>query len=260
MMTTDRPDVPGQVERVLKPIQQFVRAWMLHTPASHALADRLRMRSENDLWIFGRAGVMGDCTPDVVAAGLGFIGPDYIAEAYAALPAGLTLAAIGTEYAKLCTEWGTAELTRFDPDRMERLDAYGRRLLDAASPAFGPVFAAWRAVPQPADVGGRVALTVHVLRELRGGAHIAAVLAAGITPLDAVLASPAPPPRSGPAWAKTLHWGDGPFRDAAEVVDARREAEAITSRMLHPVYATLDPDELEDFAELVETTRNSIDM
>jgi hypothetical protein len=58
-----------QVERALKPIQQFVRGWMTGAPTDQ-LADRLGMQSGFDVWIVGRAGVLGDCDADVAAAGL----------------------------------------------------------------------------------------------------------------------------------------------------------------------------------------------
>jgi len=72
-----------------------------------------------------------------------------------------------------------------------------------------------------------------VLRELRGGAHIIAVNACGITPLQAVLTSPAPPPRSGPVWAEHLGWR-GPFSDAAAAREPRAEAERLTSKIIAP--------------------------
>lgn len=52
----------------------------------------------------------------------------------------------------------------------------------------------------------------------------------------------------------------GPFRDPEEVRAARLEAETLTGRALEPYFAALDPTELADFGELVETTRNAIDM
>ena len=142
---------------------------------------------------------------------------------------------------------------------MARLDELGRRIADAADGSLGVVFAGWRAQPQPDDVNARVALTMHVLRELRGGAHIIAVHACGITPLEAVLASPAPPPRSGPVWAEHLGW-TGPFADAANHREARMDAERLTSKMLLPIYESIGDEALDEFAELVETTRNAIDM
>jgi hypothetical protein len=247
-----------QVERVLKPIQQFVRGWMTGAPTDQ-LADRLGMQSGFDVWIVGRAGVLGDCDADVAAAGLAFLAPQRVRAAWESLPDGLTHRQVADAYTELCCQWGTGELARFDRTRMTRLDELGRRIADAADGSLGTVFAGWRAQPRPDDVNARVALTMHVLRELRGGAHIIAVNACGITPLDAVLASPAPPPRSGPVWAEHLGWR-GPFADPSAARDARAEAERLTSRMLVPSYGSIGDEALDEFAELVETTRNAIDM
>jgi hypothetical protein len=250
--------VAENVERALKPIQQFVRGWMTGPLAARCAAE-LGLVSEHQLWVVGRAGVLGDGDASVAAAGLGFLGPDMVREAWDALPAGVTHRQVANAYAALCGEWGAAALSRFDPARMARLDELGRRIADAADPAIGAVFAGWRAQPQPDDVGARVALTVHVLRELRGGAHIAAVLACGITPLQAVLASPAAPPRSGPTWAEHLGW-KGPFDDCEAARPARLDAEPLTSKIVASAYASIGAAAVEEFAELIETTRNAIDM
>ena len=250
--------IADQVERVLKPIQQFVRGWMTGAPTDR-LAAELGLSSGGDLWIVGRAGVLGDGDADVAASGLAFLAPDRVRAAWESLPAGLTHRQVADAYANLCCEWGTAELAKFDPARMARLDELGRQIAGAADASIGAVFAGWRAQPQPDDVGARVALTIHVLRELRGGAHIIAVNACGITPLDAVIASPAPLPRSGPVWAEHLGW-IGPFGDPAAAREARAEAERLTSTILLPIYGSIGGAELDEFAELIETTRNAIDM
>jgi hypothetical protein len=255
MTTTTAAD---QVERVLKPIQQFVRGWMTGGPTDR-LAAELGMRSGSDLWIVGRAGVLGDGDADVAAAGLAFLAPDRVRSAWESLPPGLTPRQVADAYTALCCEWGRAELVKFDPTRMARLDELGRRIADAADGSIGAVFAGWRAQPQPDDVNARVALTVHVLRELRGGAHITAVNACGITPLEAVLASPAPAPRSGPVWAEHLGWA-GPFADTTVARQARMESERLTSKMLVPIYGSIGDAALDEFAELIETTRSAIDM
>jgi hypothetical protein len=254
--------VAEQVERVLKPIQQFVRGWMTG-PLADQLAAKLGFESGEDVWVVGRAGVLGDCDAEVAAAGLGFLSAERVRRSWDGLPPGLTHRRVADEYTALCCEWGAAELARFDPARMSRLDELGRRIADAADRSIGTVFAGWRRQRPPArleaDVNARVALTMHVLRELRGGAHIVAVNACGITPLQAVLASPAAPPRSGPPWAEHLGW-KGPFPDAEPFREARRAAEQLTSRILVPIYASIGADALDEFAELVETTRNAIDM
>jgi hypothetical protein len=250
--------VADQVERVLKPIQQFVRGWMTG-PLTDRLAAELGLKSGSDLWIAGRAGVLGDCDADVAAAGLAFLGPDRVRAAWESLPDGLTHRQVADAYTKLCCSWGSSELARFDLARMTRLDELGRRIADAADRSIGTVFAGWRAQPQPDDVNARVALTMHVLRELRGGAHIIAIAACGITPLEAMLASPAAPPRSGPPWAEHMGW-TGPFGDWEQARPARLEAERLTSRILTPIYGSIGDAALDEFAELIETTRNAIDM
>ena len=250
--------VADQVERVLKPIQQFVRGWMTGPPADR-LAAELGLRSGEDLWIVGRAAVLGDGDAAVAASGLAFLAPSRVRAAWESLPEGLTHRQVADAYTGLCCAWGSAELARFDKARMTRLDVLGRAIADAADGSIGALFAGWRAQPQPDDVNARVALTMHVLRELRGGAHIAALHACGLTPLDAVLVSPAPPPRSGPVWAEHLGWS-GPFAEAEGARAARSEAEQLTSRILVPIYGSIGDVALDEFAELVETTRNAIDM
>ena len=106
-----------QVERVLKPIQQFVRGWMIGGP-NDRLAAQLGMPSSQDVWIVGRAGVLGDCDADVAAAGLGFLSPERVRAAWESVPAGLTHRQVADAYADLCCQWGTTELARFDQARM----------------------------------------------------------------------------------------------------------------------------------------------
>ena len=250
--------VADQVERVLKPIQQFVRGWMNGAPADR-LATELGMRCGEDVWIVGRAGVLGNGDAAVATAGLAFLAPARVRAAWESLPPGLAHRAVADAYAASCCQWGAATLCAFEPARIARLDELGRAIADAADPSIGAVFAGWRAQPRPDDVNARAALTMQVLRELRGGAHIAAIAACGITPLQAVLASPAAPPRSGPVWAEHLGW-TGPFPDPTPARDARLEAEKLTSRIITPAYAAIGETALEEFADLVETTRNGIDM
>ena len=250
--------VGDAVERVLKPIQQFTRGWMLsRSTAEYGVG--LGFASGEDFWICGRAGVLGECRADVAAAGLAFIAPEVVARAWDSLPSGMTHSQVADEYAGRCTEWGRTALAGFDRGDMQRLDALGRRVAAAAPPALGSLFAGWRAMPVPDDVGSRVALTTQVLREMRGAAHIVAIQSCGLTPLDAVLASPAAPPRSGPGWAEHLGW-TAPFRDPEEVRQARLQAELVTSAILAPYFGILSGAELDEFTELVVTTRGSLDM
>lgn len=243
----------------LKPaIQQWVRGWM-QGPAASKRASELGLRDGQQIWIVGRAGVLGDGDAAVAAAGLAFLAPALVRQAWDALPAPLTPRKVAAAYAQLACDWGHSELPRFGDATLERLDTLGRRVVDAADGSLGTVFAGWRAVPEPASLGARVALTMHVVRELRGAAHIVALHATGLTPLQAVLASPAAPPRTGAPWAEHLGW-TGPFDDPAQFVAARAEAEDLTNRILGPAFDALDAAELAEFAELCTSVRNAIEM
>jgi len=132
-------------------------------------------------------------------------------------------------------------------------------VIGAAPCSLGVLFAGWRAMPKPAGLGAQVALSTHVLREMRGAAHIAAVNAVGITPLQAVLASPAPPPRSGPEWAEHLGW-TGPFEDPGALRAARDQAEDLTNEIMARSFDVLSPDEVAELARLLSGTRDAIDM
>ncbi|MFK7918507.1 MAG: hypothetical protein AB8G14_10545 [Ilumatobacter sp.] len=246
------------IERLVKPTQQFVRGWML-TSDTAAHGTSIGFATGTDFWIVGRAGVLGECTAETAIAGLAFHAPDIITRAWHGVPAAMTHLEVAYTYAQLAIRWGESELARFDSDRLERLDDYGRRIIDAAPSSLGSIFAGWRNVPVPESVEGRVALTGHVLREMRGAAHIAAITTVGLTPLDAILASTNAPPRTGPKYAERMGFV-GPFRDPDEIREQRLEADVITSKILTPYFDVLDADELADFADVFESTRNAIDM
>ena len=246
------------VAALKRPIQQWTRGWML-VPETDERGVELGLRDGEQFWIVGRAGVLGDGDADVATAGLAYIAPSRVRAAWDRLPAGLTPRQVADAYAARIFEWGDRELPRFGEERLGRLDELARRVEDAAPASVGAVFAGWRAVPPPAGAGARVALTMHVMRELRGAASIVATHAVGLTPLQAVLASPAPPPRSGPPWARHLGW-EGPF-DSAEPLRARREqAEDLNNEILVPYFDVLDAAELDELADLVTSIRDAIEM
>jgi hypothetical protein len=246
------------IDRLVKPTQQFTRGWML-TDKTVAFATSIGFASGTDFWIVGRGGVLGECTAETAVAGLAFHAPEIIRRAWNSLPQGLTHYGISEMYARLACDWGEQELVSFDSDRLEQLDSSARRIINSAPSSLGAVFAGWRQIPTPESVYARVALTTQVFREMRGSAHIAAVTAMGLTPLDAILASTNAPPRTGPEYAERMGFV-GPFRDPAEIRERRLEADVITTRILEPYFTVLDEDELAEFAEIFESTRNAIDM
>ncbi len=251
-------DLLATIERLTKPTQQFTRGWMLtRETAEHGV--NLGFASGSDFWIVGRAGVLGECTAETAIAALGFHADHLVRKAWEGLPEGLSHAETSLRYAQRCCDWGDAALGDVDRNALEQLDEFARRIIDAAPTSLGATFAGWRAMPLPDSLTARVALTTQVMREMRGAAHLVAVIAAGLTPLDAILASTNAPPRTGPEYAERMGFV-GPFRDPEEVRPQRLAAEAATNAILAPFFGVLGAEELATFADLYEGTRNAIDM
>lgn len=250
-MTTATATAAETVARVFEPVQRFSRAWML-APSTDDYGIGLGFATGSQFWVVGRAGVLGSCPPEVAAAAIAFEPLHAVREAWQAVPAGLTHQGVALHYRDRITLWGERVLAEADPRDLADVDTLGRRIVDAAPAALGVLFTGWRRLPVEATLPGRAALTMHLIRELRGAAHIAAILACGLTPLDAILAAPHPPPRTGPAYAERMGYR-GPFRDPEEVREQRLEAERLTAAIVVPYYATLTPDELARFGSAVES-------
>jgi hypothetical protein len=193
----------------------------------------------------GRGGVLGDVDADVVTAALGFLAPTHVRTAWEAGRAvGPVDEAVRT-YSATAAAWGRNRLS--GADGLDRLADLLGRVAAAADPAGLPLFAGWRAVPLDDDAPARVVQLAHVLREHRGGAHLVAVLASGLTPLEAVLAGP-----GGAGNAAFFGWPE-PYPQVDEGVRARRAtAETLTDALVAPAYATLTDDEAGELSRLLK--------
>jgi hypothetical protein len=180
----------------------------------------------------------------VVRAVFAFFPQRSIDKGWAAALAAMPPADSVREYAACCHEWGRKHLGGVDG--LDRLAELLERVVDGADPAGLPLFAGWRALPRPDDAPARVAQLCMTLREHRGGLHVVAVLAAGLTPLQAVVSGP-----YGAANAKFFGWPE-PWPDPAAYADRWQSAEARTNELAAAVYEPLSSDEREQLVRLVE--------
>lgn len=197
-------------------------------------------------YFVGRCGVLGHVDADVVVSACGFFPPAFVRKSWAqGLEVDLTLAV--EVYLRACHDWGRVHLADFA--QVDRLADLAEQVIDGASSVGAPLFAGWRSQPRPADGPARVAQAMTTLRELRGGLHLAAVLASGLTPREAIVSGP-----GGSANAAFFGWTDvGIDEDRFELVaSARLEAERKTDRMIAGSWLTLDLGERAEFATLLD--------
>jgi hypothetical protein len=197
----------------------------------------------------GRCGVLGDVDADVVTAAAGFFPAEVVRESWEhgrEVPAADT----ARRYAYVCQEHGRRKLAGFaDADRLADLLAAVARHADVAG---APLFAGWRAMPLPADGPARAAQLTHVLRELRGGRHLTAVQATGLTPLEAVLSGGSQLVPDGADQARYFGWPE-PYPEVTDELRTRRaRAEELTDDLTAPAFAVLTDSAADELISLLD--------
>jgi len=195
-----------------------------------------------DFYVAGRGGALGDVAGSVVAATFVYFNPTSITEAWDRSQPVMARHDAAAAFASCLVSWADGHLA--DGVDYGRLAALTDRVLDAASPAGAPLFAAWRAVPEPTEPKARALHRMHVLRELRGAIHGAAILASGLQPLEAVLIKT-------PYMAALFGWTE-PYPDIESGRGQWDQAEKSTNRVLGRAYGALDPAERAELVDLME--------
>lgn len=199
-----------------------------------------------DPWAYytiGRCGVLGDPPAQVVTAALAFFPHEVAADSWRRGRAVLTPEQGVASYLDACRSWGRRMLSTVDG--LDQLADLLERVVGAADRAGLPLFAGWAALPLPDDPPARVAQLLQVLREHRGGLHTIAVLAAGLTPLEAVLSS-----AEGARNAEFFSWPE-PYPDVTHLAARRSEVEAATNRLAAAAWSVLSETERAAAVELL---------
>lgn len=175
-------DAVGAAKESAKPVVELGGGFMTAGP-TYARGGELGF-SGIDFYVLGRGGVLGDVDADVIAAGFIFWNPTQVRSQWETGRGVMAPDAAAREWSACCAAWGEANLP--DVDGLDRLAALLTTVVSEASPANAALFAGWRALPAPATTKARVAHQTNALRELRGALHGGALLAAGVSPLEAV--------------------------------------------------------------------------
>jgi hypothetical protein len=227
-------------------------------PGTLAHGTTLGLSSESalDFWINGRAGVLGDGPSSKAAAAIAFAGPELVARYWDARPAALSAPVAAAHYAVAGAKWGhTALKSTTDSDALE-LAQLCRTVVAAADPAIGVLFAGWREIDLPTEPREAMTVALNQVRELRGAAHIHAIFACGLTPLQATM-SVDHPVRGGAAQAERFGWS-APF--PTPDFDSRERCEKLTTEILVGIYEqAFTGTQADRYTELVLQARACFD-
>lgn len=194
------------------------------------------------MYFLGRGGVLGDVEPAVVTSAFGWFAPDLVTKIWTSAKAVMEPREAGRLYQECAAAHGRNKLAGVEG--VAAFCTLAEKVVAAADPAGLTLFAAWAAEPRADDAPGRAMQLLALLRELRGSAHLVAVLAAGVSP---ALAHYVKRPDMFQAFG---------YAEAPEVSDDDRaklaEAEALTDRLVLPAWRALDEAEAETFAAVLD--------
>ena len=170
----------------------------------------------------GRGGMLGDVGVEVVISALGWFAPDAVRAMYTEGigVAGATGAA--ARMAEAHGKWGEKHYAQVEG--LHGIVDVTEKLVDGLEGSAIPLFAGWREASRSSSPAGRAAQLMQIMREWRGGLHLVATTAVGLSPLEAILTN------EGPRQAKFLGWSE-PFPDFAPIKAKHDEAEEITDRL-----------------------------
>jgi hypothetical protein len=231
---------PGEAARATAPVIVSVPARFMFDGATYERGSELGFDGI-DFYVAGRGGALGDVAGPVVAAAFVFFEPDGITERWDRGRRVMAPLDAARAFAGCLAAWASTHLSDgVDHARLAELEA---KVIGAASVAGAPLFAAWAGLPEPEEVKALALHRMNVLREWRGALHGAAVLASGLTPLEAVMVR-------SPRLVGMFGWPE-PYPDPAPHKSDWEVAEAATDRMVGAAFGALAASERAELVDLM---------
>ncbi len=202
---------------------------------------------QRSFYFGARAGVLGPVDAEVVTAVCGLFSPSLVHPAWESVPAAASPAELAAEDVRLCVAWARRHLGQLPG--IDHLAGLISRVVAAADASGRPLFAAWRALPDPAEgpPADQVGLGLLRLREHRGAGHLLAVAASGLTPLELILAG------AGPAKAAANGWRPPYPLITRETAQRLAAADQCTDTLAGMPYGCLDCSERAELASLLRS-------
>jgi hypothetical protein len=182
-------------------------------------------------YMLGRGGVLGDVESPVIASAFGYFHPAMIERLWTSARQKMSPRDAGRLYLECCRDFGRSRLSEI-PD-LDAFCAAADAINTAADPAGLALYAGVSSEPLPDDLPARAMQLITVLREFRGSAHLAAVIASGVAPRVAHYLK-------RPNDYATFGWGDEPPVVTDEDRANYESAEALTDRMVRSAYSAVD--------------------
>ena len=187
----------------------------------------------------GRGGMLGDVGSDVVTSALGWFEPNAVKAMYTEGVGVAPAKEAAARMAEAHSKWGRKHYA--DVDDIDGIVAVTEEVVGGLEGSAIPLFVGWRDAAPCETAAGRAAQQMQILREWRGGLHLVATTAVGLSPLEAILTN------EGPGQAKFFGWSE-PFPDCTAIKAKHDEAEEMTNRLCATGLAqALEPSKLATF-------------
>ncbi len=203
-------------------------------------------------YFLGRGGVLGNVEAAVVQSAFGYFESGLAAKMWDSARERTTMTEreVGREYVAASQGFGRRKFA--DLPGLEAFCAAAESVTASVHPAGLTLYAALAAEPLPDDTPARAMQLITVLRELRGSAHLLAVVAAGISPMVAHYYR-----RPGDFTTFGYSEDDVPTI-TAEIEAAMHAVDAHTDRLMGQAFGVLDEQERTSLAGGVDRMAEAV--
>ena len=185
-------------------------------------------------YVLGRGGVLGDVDASVIGSAFGYFKPTLVGKLWDSARAIVAPREAGHRYHLCAAEFGRT--TFADVAGLAEYCAAAEKVVAAADRDGLTLFAGIAAEPLVDDVAGRAMQLTAVLREFRGSAHLAAVIACGLRARNAHFVK-------RPNDAKSFGYDEIDVVVGPEDVSKLAAAETITDLIVRPAFSALSATE-----------------
>jgi hypothetical protein len=221
MSTTDTTAALAVVKTTYDPIHDIGTAIYL-SPDVMGWAAEWGWSNPFAFYFAGRGGMLGDVGSDVVTSALGWFEPNAVKAMYSEGVAVAGAPEAAARMAEAHSKWGRKHYAGVEG--LDDIVAVTEEMVDGLEGSAIPLFVGWRDAARCESAAGRAAQLMQILREWRGGLHLVATTAVGLSPLEAILTN------EGPGQASFFGWSE-PFPDCAAIKAKHDEAEEMTDRL-----------------------------